>query len=100
MLRSLTLAFMLVLAGCVETQTVTRAELDHLKSQRREPKVSMWYYVGSRDGFHYFRHEDLGSEKVYRISDRELEWPDSFSLTKERKHWRALRWGVHEKTSA
>jgi|ERR1051325_2576081 hypothetical protein len=99
MLRSLTLILpVLLLSGCATPQTVSRAELEHLKTQRREPKVSMWYYVGSRDGFHCFHHDDLGGgQKDFRISETELSWPDTFPLTRHRKSWRALKWGIHER---
>ena len=51
-----------------------------------------------KDGFHYFRHYDLGSEKKYfRISDAELSWEATFPLTHYRKDWRALNWGVYER---
>ncbi len=98
MLRSLALIFPLLLLGCATPQTVNRAELERLKSHWHEPKVSIWYYVGSKDGFHYFRHYDFGSEKKYfRISDAELSWEDTFPLTPHRKNWRALKWGVYER---
>jgi hypothetical protein len=98
MLRSLPLALPLLLLGCTSPQTVTRAELEQLKTQRHEPKVSMWYYVGSKDGFHYFHHNDLGGdEKDFRILGTELSWEDTFPLTRHRKSWRRLEWGVYER---
>ena|SRR6266849_792962 len=98
MLRSLVAILPLLLLGCATPQTVNRAELERFKAHRQEPKVSMWYYVGSKDGFHYFRHYDLGSEKKYfRISDAELSWEATFPLTRHRKDWRPLKWGVYER---
>ncbi len=96
MLRSLAIILLLLLVGCANPQTVTRTGLEHLKTHWREPKVSLCYYVGSRDGFHYFRHEDLDSQKGYLISDAELSWPDTFPLTSDQKSWRPLKWGVYE----
>ena len=89
---------LLLLLGCASPQTVSRADLDRAKRQWREPKVSMWYYMGSRDGFHYFHHDDLGSDqKDFRISEAEFSWPDTFPLTRHRTEWRRLDWGVYEK---
>src|SRR5262245_47293238 len=86
---------LLALLGCANSQTVNRAQLERLQTQRHEPKVSVWYYVGSKDGYHYFHHDDLGhDEKDFRISEAELHWQDTFPLTRRRSHWRALDWGV------
>ena len=94
MLRSLSLILLLFLLGCASTQAVSRAELERLKSYRHEPKVSLWYYVGSKDGFHYFHHDDLGNDqKDFRISESELSWQNTFSYTQHRKSWRPLDWG-------
>src|SRR5579862_3425562 len=48
--RKLILLVPILIAGCAQPKTVTRAELDGLKAHRQEPKVSMWYYTGSKDG--------------------------------------------------
>jgi hypothetical protein len=79
---------LLLLVSCASPRTVSRTEFDRLKTQRNEPKVSQWYYVGSRDGFHYFHHDDLGhDEKDFRISETELLWRDTFPFTRRRKKW-------------
>jgi hypothetical protein len=97
MLRGLVLILPLLLLGCARPQTINRAELEQLKAHWHEPKVSMWYYVGSKDGYDYFHHDDLGSEKKdFRISDTELSWTNTFPLTGDRKSWKALNWGVYE----
>src|SRR5262245_2778401 len=89
---------LLLLVGCASPQTVSRAELERLKARWQEPKVSTWYYVGSKDGYHYFHHYDLGrNSKHFRISSAELSWPDPFPLTQRRSDWRRLDWGVHER---
>ncbi len=89
---------LLLLLGCASPQTVSRAELDHLKRHWHEPKVSLWYYMGSRDGFHYFHHDDLGGDpKDFRISEAEFFWPDTFPFTGHRSRWRRLDWGVFER---
>ncbi len=93
MLRNPAFILPVLLMGCAAPQTVMRRELERLKTHRQEPRVSMWYYVGSRDGFHYFHHDDLGREKKdFRISNIELAWPNTFPLTHRRKSWRRLDW--------
>lgn len=87
--------FLLLLTGCAKPTTVSPAPLDDLKQKWQEPKLSTWYYAGSKDGFHYFYHEDLPEGKMYRVSETELSWPDSFSYTGDRGNWRLLRWGIH-----
>jgi hypothetical protein len=96
MLRNLaSIIPLLLLLGCASPQTVSRAQLERLKTQRHEPKVSVWYYVGSKDGYHHFHHDDLGrDQKDFSISEAELPWQDTFPLTRRRSHWRALDWGV------
>jgi hypothetical protein len=93
-MRKFFLILPLLLVGCVQAKTVTRTELDQLKLQRHEPKVSMWYYTGSKDGYHYFHHDDLGEgEKEFRIADNELSWTNTFPFTHDRSKWTQLDWG-------
>ncbi len=96
-MRSLILIPLFLLLGCASPQAVSRAELDRLKRQWHDPKVCMWYYTGSRDGFHCFHHDDLGGDqKDFRISDTELSWSGAFPFTRHRAHWQRLDWGVYE----
>jgi hypothetical protein len=63
-MRKLMLILPLLLLGCAQPKTVNRAELEGLKLHRQEQKVSMWYYTGSKDGYHYFHHDDwVGIQK-------------------------------------
>jgi hypothetical protein len=88
----------LLVLGCTHPQMVNLTELESLKCRWNEPKVSTWYYVGTRDGFHYFHHHDLGKhEKDFRISQAELSWQPTFPLTGDRKKWQPLNWGVYER---
>jgi len=97
MLRCLVLILPLFLLGCAGPQTVNRTQLEQLKAHWQEPKLTMWYYVGSKDGFHYFHHQDLGSApKDIRISEAELSWQNTFPKTRSMKKWRQLDWGFYE----
>ena len=87
----ITLILLLFLLGCANPQTVSRVQLEQLKDQWNEPKYTMWYYVGSKNGFHYFHHDDIGDDKKdFKISEDELIWQDTFPLTRLRKKWRQL----------
>jgi hypothetical protein len=74
---------------------VTGGELERLKAQWKEPKVSIWYYVGSKDNFHYFRHIDVDGTRTYRVSEAEQNVEKPFPLTSDEKLWRVMYWGVH-----
>src|SRR4051812_49925142 len=79
--------------GCTSPQSVSRTQFDHLKTERHEPKVSAWYYVGSKDRFHHFHHDDLGDDqKNFRISETELLWRGAFSLTRRPEKLRFVDW--------
>lgn len=89
----LTLAIRQFLADCTKPKTVTGAELERLKAKWYEPTTSTWHYVGSKDGFHWFRHDDSGAHpRGFRVSEAELPWQDTFPVTRERSSWRRLDW--------
>ena len=69
--------------------------MEKAKSEWKEPKVSIWYYVGTKSGYHHFLHQDLGEKTIYRISDKELKTDLTFPLTKDRDAWKVMPWGVH-----
>jgi basic membrane lipoprotein Med (substrate-binding protein (PBP1-ABC) superfamily) len=92
-MRKLILILPLLLVGCAQPKTLTRTELDELKLHRQEPKVNMWYYTGSKDGYHYFHQDDLGAPKDFRILESELSWTNTFPMTHSREKWRHLDWG-------
>ena len=92
-MRMLILILPLLVFGCAQPRIVNRLELDELKSHRHEPKMSMWYYTGSKDGYHYFHHDDLGQgAKDFRVSASELSCTNTFPLTHNRNKWRQLDW--------
>lgn len=90
----LTAAIIVFCVGCTTAPIVTSGELDYLKTKWQEPKVSIWYYVGSKDSYHYFTHKDLGGTKTYRISEAEQKMADPFFLTSDETSWRIMFWGA------
>ena len=88
------LALAALLAGCNKPKTVTKAELDAAKALWQEPKVSTWYYCGSKSGYHYYIHRDLPGDVMYRISERDWNQEKTFPLTRDENKWRVMPWGV------
>jgi hypothetical protein len=84
-----------LLAGCNKPQTVTKIELDKAKAEWQEPKVSIWYYVGSKDGYHHYLHRDLPGDTLFRVSKHELVQGAPFPVTRNQKKWKVMPWGVH-----
>src|SRR3954449_2128128 len=85
-MRKLILLLSVLVIGCVPPRTVTRSELEGMKAHRQELKVSMWYYTGTKHGYHYFHHDDLGDDpKDFRVAESELSWTNTFPKTHNRK---------------
>jgi hypothetical protein len=91
------LCFTMAACGCNDkVQTVTPKELDGLKLHYQEPKLSTWYYMGTKDGYHYFAHQDLPQEQYYRVAEGALKWQSVAPFTTRRAKWVQLPWGVHD----
>ena len=83
--------------GCNDkVQTVTPKELEELKFHYQEPKLSTWYDMGTKDGYHYFAHQDLPQEQYYRVAEASLKWRTAAPFTTYRAKWVRLPWGVHD----
>src|SRR5438094_9181409 len=82
--------------GCNnKVQTVTPKELEELKLRYQEPKLSTWYYMGTKECYHYFAHQDLPQEHYYRGAEVSLKWQSVAPFTTHRAKWAQLPWGVH-----
>jgi hypothetical protein len=92
-----TLCIAVILSACkTQVSTVTPSELEVMKHHYQEPKLSTWYYMGTRDGYHYFSHMDLPREKRYRIAEASLKWPGIVPYTTDQSKWVLLQWGVQD----
>jgi hypothetical protein len=86
-----------VLAGPL---AITPQQLDALKSERKEPKVSEWFYMGEKQGHHFFYHHDLGNDLVYSVPVTQLQvqpsrpFSKSLLFNKNRNTWISLNWDV------
>jgi len=88
------IAALFVIVGCDDVLTVNLSELEKVKSEWQEPKVSIWYYLGSQDGYQHFLHHDINDDIIYKIPESELPIDDRFSLTRDRNKWRVMPWGT------
>ncbi|MDR2981332.1 MAG: hypothetical protein LBV12_03690 [Puniceicoccales bacterium] len=80
---------LLFLAGCASVKTVNHEELNQQILDHIAETVNRVVYMGTKDGFHYLKHNyTLGSD-TYRISEQELVIKSPFPLTEDRSKWRS-----------
>ena len=68
-------------------------ELDKLRCEWQEPKVSQWFYIGSENGYHWFIHRDLPEDKFYRVSISEYEIENPIIIMNDQSKWVLMPWG-------
>ncbi len=83
----------LMLLGCNQPLTVSKAELMDMTQHWKEPKVAIWYYTGTDSEYHYFRFIDIDGTKDYRVRREELQIDQPYPLGKNQKDWRVMPWG-------
>ena len=97
MKRLMLLIWLLAIPGCdwlsVEFEEITREELNQLKCEWQEPKVSQWFYVGSEAGYHKFVHRDLPGDKHYEIKRSALTIDQPMAMTSNEAKWKLMPWG-------
>ena len=93
---TLILALSMFLCGCQETREITYQQLMKRTEEWKEPKVAIWYYMGSDDEYNYFYFQDLNIEETYKVLRDEMHLEHNFPLTKNRKKWKVMPWGVME----
>ena len=86
-------------AGCEQVKTVAKNELIEKAKTWKEPKVAIWYYAGSNDGFDYFKYMDLGIDETYRVSSKEglISELNRIPLTNTHNKWVVMPWGTQDK---
>ena len=97
MKRLMLLIWLLTIPGCdwlsVEFEEITREELNQLKCEWQEPKVSEWFYVGSEAGYHKFVHRDLPGDKHYEIKISAFTIDQPMAMTSNEAKWKLMPWG-------
>ena len=89
----LTIFLAVSLFSCSQPSTVSKAELMEITKHWKEPKVAIWYYMGTDNKFHYFRFIDLRVKQDYRVRRNELEIDGTYSLSQKQTEWRVMPWG-------
>lgn len=84
----------LFIYGCKTAKTITFQQLMKYTQEWQEPKVAIWYYVGSDNEYHYFYFHDLNMDERYKVLRSEISLQYNFQLTKNRKKWKVMPWGV------
>lgn len=84
--------------GCKSAAIVSGNELMELTKHRQEPKVAAWYYMGTKDNFHFFAFYDLGfyGAKYFKTASDDLDITERFPYTSDRTKWRVMPWGPDE----
>jgi hypothetical protein len=89
-----TLLFLLISASVAfGAEQITRDALMEKTRHWKEPKVAIWYYIGSQDGRDFFQHYDLGVSEVYSVATGQIPLPKTSPRTKKQKDWIVMKWG-------
>ena len=80
--------------SCMPVHTVSQSTLLERTKNWHEPKVAVWYYMGTKDGFQYFEFNDLGIHERYRVPASDCYIHESFPYTSDSKQWRVMPWGI------
>ena len=86
-------AALVCLVGCQRASDITKEALLERTRHWKEPKVAIWYYAGSAEGYDYFHYDDLGVSQLYRVSSGEIALPRTFPHTRDRSRWMVMPWG-------
>jgi len=85
----------IITAGCDHAQLISKVELINITHIVKEPKLAIWYYQGSDDTYHYFKHSDKGVNEECRVLKSEMIIENEYSLRKNQRDWRVMPWGPH-----
>lgn len=83
----------LLLTGCDEAKLIRKNELLAKTKTWKEPKVAIWYYVGSDEKFDYFVNIDLNQFNSYKVTKHQIEKEQEFPITKDQSKWLVMPWG-------
>ncbi len=78
---------------CSAAQAITKDALLEKTHHWKEPKVAIWYYMGSSQGQDFFRYIDLGISETYSVESGQILLSRTFPLTKAQKQWIVMKWG-------
>ncbi|PLX74291.1 MAG: hypothetical protein C0614_11895 [Desulfuromonas sp.] len=91
------IVLLLTIAGCGwlsdEFEAITLDELNRLKCEWQDTKVSKWFYLGSEEGYHKFVHRDLPGDKLYEIKSSEFTIDNPMPFSSNKTNWVTMPWG-------
>jgi hypothetical protein len=92
-----TILIFILIIGCysnkIDVPIINFSELETLRCQAQEPKVSQWFYIGSENGYHWFVHRDLPEDKYYLISISDYQIEDPKIIMNDEAGWVLMPWG-------
>lgn len=95
---------LLTVTGCdwlaEDFEIITLDELNRLKCEWHEPKVSRWFYIGSEEGYHILIHRDLPGDKHYKIKASDFKIDDPIYVSSNEANWLTMSWGPGAKECA
>lgn len=78
---------------CLAEQHISKEALLEKTRHWKEPKVAIWYYMGSSEGRDFFRYYDLGISETYSVESGQISLPKNFPFSKRQNQWIIMRWG-------
>ena len=95
------IAFIIILllgvTGCdwlsEDFEIISSEQLNRLKCEWQDPKVTKWFYTGSADGYHKFVHRDISGDKHYQIKDSDYTIDEPKHTSSNEANWVIMPWG-------
>jgi hypothetical protein len=75
------------LTGC-STPTVSKTAFQRLVASHAHETICTFRYMGTQDGFHYFKLTSTYGARTYRIPQGDWQMGATFPLTKDEARWR------------
>lgn len=95
MKKTIILILVLISAGCLSTklivEPITSQDLNKLKCEWQDPKVSQWFYLGPERGYHIFVHRDSPADKYYKVPGYKIDKQEI--LPNDESQWILMPWG-------
>jgi hypothetical protein len=77
----------IVLSGC-STPVVSKTEFQRAVASHAHETICTFRYMGTKDGFHYFKLASTYGSRPYRVPQEEWRLTTTFPLTKDEARWR------------
>ena len=97
MRTAILIMLLLAVSGCEwlseDYEVITSDQLNRIKCEWQDAKVTKWFYIGSEDGYHKFIHKDRSGNKYYQIKETELTIENPKLISSNQANWVVMPWG-------